>query len=81
MKISGLGRGRIPVLIISVFLACLLPTVHAFVKNISIVDENGNTLSNTKVTITFTDGSTVNEESGDEGMLIYDFPEDGDYAS
>ena len=44
------------------------------------MNSDGDALANTKVTIVFPDGSEVEEETDDDGMLIYDFPEDGDYV-
>jgi len=32
------------------------------------------------VAIVFPDGTEVEEETDDDGLLIYDFPDDGDYV-
>ena len=60
--------------------ALAVAPAYAVVKNLSIVDGQGNSLANTKVTIVFPDGTEVEEETDDDGMLYYDFPEDGNYT-
>ena len=80
MKNLAINRERMLAIALAICLACLLPAAHAVVKNVSIVDGDGNALANTKVTITFPNGDTVEEETDDDGTLIYDFPEDGDYT-
>lgn len=60
--------------------ALSIPTAYAVVKNLKIVDSEGNSLANTKVTIVFPDGTEDEEETDDEGFLYYNFPKDGDYT-
>lgn len=79
MKDANTCRERWLVLIVAVFLALLTPVSYAVVKNVTVVDSNGNALGNTKVTIVFPDGTEQEEETDDKGMLIFDFPGDGDY--
>lgn len=67
-------------LFVAICMAIAIPMAYAVVKNVSIVDNQGNSLANTKVTIVFPDGTEVEEETDDDGMLIYDFPDDGDYT-
>ena len=57
----------------------LAPATYAVVKDVGIVDGNGNSLANTRVTIVFPDGTEQVEESDDNGMLVFDFPSDGNY--
>ena len=71
---------RCMALLVAICIAIAMPAAYAVVKNISIVDNQGNSLANTKVTIVFPDGTEVEEETDDDGMLIYDFPGDGDYT-
>ena len=80
MKNLVINRERMLAFALAICLACLIPAAYAVVKNVSIVDGDGNALANTKVTITFPNGDTVEEETDDDGTLIYDFPEDGDYT-
>lgn len=67
------------VLLIGFGLFLLAPVTHAVVKDIGIVDGSGNSLANTKVTIVFPDGTEQEGESDDDGMLVFDFPSDGNY--
>lgn len=67
-------------LAMSACLALLIPSAYAVVKNVTVVNEDGQALANTKVNIVFPDGSEVEEETDDDGMLIYNFPNDGDYV-
>jgi hypothetical protein len=70
---------RCLVLALAVCLVTFVPATWAVVKDLSIVDGEGKSLANTKVTIVFPDGTEVDEETDDDGMLYYDFPEDGEY--
>ncbi|MGI9342051.1 MAG: hypothetical protein ACR2QV_04335 [Gammaproteobacteria bacterium] len=71
---------RCLVLALAVCLATFVPATYAVVKDLSIVDGEGKSLANTKVTIVFPDGTEVDEETDDDGMLYYDFPKDGEYT-
>ena len=71
---------RCLVLALAVCLATFVPATYAVVKDLSIVDGEGKSLANTKVTIVFPDGTEVDEETDDDGMLYYDFPQDGEYT-
>lgn len=79
MKGASKLRERTLALLIAICMVLAMPAAYAVVKNISIVNSQGTALANTKVTIVFPDGTEVEEETDDRGMLIYDFPGDGDY--
>ena len=79
MKRSAMFE-RCLALMLAISLALFVPAAFAVVKNLSIVDGEGNSLANTKVTIVFPDGTEVEEETDDDGMLYYDFPDDGQYT-
>jgi len=79
MKGASKLRERTLALLMAICMAMAIPAAYAVVKNISIVNSQGTALANTKVTIVFPDGTEVDEETDDRGMLIYDFPGDGDY--
>lgn len=72
-------RERSLVLVVAVLLALMTPMTYAVVKNVTVVDSGGKPLGNTKVTIVFPDGTEEEEETDDKGMLIFDFPGDGEY--
>jgi len=80
MKCADLFLKRCLALTLAVCLALYVPAVFAVVKNLSIVDGQGNSMPNTKVTIVFPDGTEVEEETDDDGMLYYNFPDDGEYV-
>ena len=66
--------------IVLLLMLCLAaPGAFGVVRNMSIVDMQGNSMPNTKVTIVFPDGTEVEEETDDDGFLYYDFPADGEY--
>ena len=80
MTSLSFDRERWLALTLSTCLALLIPVAFAVVKNVTVVNEDGQALANTKVTIVFPDGSEVEEETDDDGMLIYNFPDDGEYV-
>ena len=51
----------------------------AVLQNVPIVSPAGQPVANTTVTIQLPDGTMVEEETDDRGILIFDFPERGDY--
>jgi len=51
MKKISIGRESFPTLIVSVCLILLIPTAYAVVKNVTVVNNEGQPLANTKVTI------------------------------
>lgn len=79
MRDAAKIRERGLAIIMAAVLALLTPVTYAVVKNVTVVDSNGNALGNTKVTIVFPDGTEQEEETDDKGMLIFDFPGDGEY--
>ncbi len=51
----------------------------AVTKHISLTGADGQALANTTVTIVFPDGTQVDEDTDDRGLLIFDFPNNGNY--
>lgn len=84
MKGENIFRKCCLVLLVAISMATAMvmtiPAAYAVVKNVTIVDAQGNSLANTKVTIVFPDGTEVEEETDDDGILVYDFPGDGEYT-
>lgn len=54
-------------------------TAHAVVGNVLIVDTSGQAIPDQTVTIVFPDGKTTKEGETRKGILIFDFPNDGNY--
>ncbi|MGI9342050.1 MAG: hypothetical protein ACR2QV_04330 [Gammaproteobacteria bacterium] len=80
MKCIKMILERCLVLALAMCLVAFIPAAHAVLKDLSIVDGEGNSLANTKVTIVFPDGTEVDEETDDDGMLYFDFPDEGEYT-
>ncbi len=80
MKETSKLHQRYLALFVAICMAMAIPAAYAVVKNVNIVDTQGQSLANTKVTIVFPNGTEVEEETDDDGMLIFDFPSDGDYS-
>jgi len=68
------------VLIILVLIFVWSPFAFAVVKNVSLIDSKGAPVSNATVTIVFPDGTEVEKETDDKGVLIFDFTSSGDYV-
>jgi hypothetical protein len=60
-----------------VFFPC---AVQAVVQNVTVVTATGQPVPNATVTIVFPDGTTKEEETDDRGVLIFDFPNNGNYV-
>jgi hypothetical protein len=56
-----------------------VPVAHAVVKNVQVVNSAGQPVASQTVTITFPDGTKKEEKTDDKGMLLFDFPGEGDY--
>lgn len=80
MNVSSDSIRQYLVLLMAIALAAVAPGVNAVVKNVTVVNADGEPLANQTVTIVFPDGTEQEEETDDDGILIYDFPEDGDYV-
>ncbi len=80
MQAEHRNTGWISAGLLGLLLTFMAPSGHAVVKNVSLTGSDDSSLANTRVTIVFPDGSEQQEETDDKGVLIFDFPTDGDYS-
>lgn len=52
----------------------------AVVQNVALVNPSGEPVANATVTIVFPDGARDTAETDDDGVLVFDFPDAGDYT-
>jgi hypothetical protein len=77
MSLSTLVR-RVALMLM---LGVLYPfAAHAVVQNVAIVNSSGQPVANSTVTIVFPDGTEKEGKTDRKGLLIFDFPNNGNYV-
>jgi len=65
--------------LLAVGLAGVAFSAGAVVQNVAVVNSAGEPVANSTVTIVFPDGTEKEEKTDRKGILIFDFPNDGNY--